>query len=97
MNKGRGNTKKFKINSNKIYWREIDKQVIIFDKKERRLYELNDTACFIWKQVAKEASIEQILTNLKKNYPDVDRESLGKDLLSFLKDSSERKIIIEAK
>lgn len=68
----------------------IQEKTFILDEKKDDFYELNPTASFVWKNIAKPISFEKLLDNLLKNF-DVNKrkaESDLRELLTYLRKKS---------
>lgn len=81
-------------NDKLLFWRLIDDHIIFLHRKERRLYELNKAATLIWKKAVDKIPVERIINDLSKEYSEVNRNRLQKDVVSFIKKSLEKKIFL---
>jgi hypothetical protein len=85
MGKKRLWDKRISINETMTVWREIDGEILVLNKKERSLYEMNDAAGFIWREAAKKKKkIADIFIALRNKYKTAEKEGLGEDLLCFV-------------
>ena len=83
------------LNEERISWREIDKEVVVLDKKEKEFYELNKSASIIWKEFVKKGSVKSAASKLKSKYKREDKEQIEKDTLSFARGLIRKKFFIE--
>ena len=83
-----------KINSSVVH-RTIDGKVFIADTSRSMLYELNESATFIWRIISgkKAASVEEIVARLMKEY-DVDGKTARRDTARLINYLTRRKLLL---
>lgn len=69
---------------------------LILSKDKKDIIELKDVALFIWKNLEKPISFEDLLKKLRNEY-DASELELKKDLRSWLKEALKEKIIKKTK
>lgn len=72
--------------------RDIAGEVIILSAKDSMLHSLNELGTTIWKLLEKPRRVEEIVSALLEEY-DVERAVLEKDVVEFLNDLMERKLV----
>jgi len=85
--------KKVIINKSNIIFKEIGGETIFLNRKNKKLYELNETASFIWSKVNKKVPIKKIIKNLSSKY-NIEEKKAKKDVSEFIKDCLSKKIFI---
>ncbi|MFH1663974.1 MAG: PqqD family protein [archaeon] len=53
---------------NKIEWKEVDGEAILFDEKKNEFFVLNETGTFIWKKINGKNTEKEISSMLAKKY-----------------------------
>ncbi|MDY6855152.1 MAG: PqqD family peptide modification chaperone [Thermodesulfobacteriota bacterium] len=69
-----------------IVFREEDNGAFLFNPENGELKCLNPMGIMIWDLCDGVNAIDNIETKIAKQYPDIDREKIHGDLLSFLKE-----------
>ncbi len=80
-----------------ISFKEIDGEIVFFHKEERNLYELNETANFIWKELIKGKKPKDVIRSMQKKFKEIKKEVLEKDVLDFIKKLIDKKIFLVKK
>ena len=83
------------VNSRRISWREIDKEVVVLDKKEKEFYELNKSASIIWKELAQKGSVSGAVRKVKSKYKNEDKAQIEKDVNNFARSLIKKGFFIE--
>lgn len=83
-----------KINPSAVH-RTIDGKVFIADTSRSMLYELNESATFIWHIISskKDATIEGIVARLVKEY-DVDARTARRDTIRLINYLTRKKLLL---
>jgi len=66
-----------------IPWQVLDEAVIILSPANRMAHELDETGSFVWLEISKNQTIDQISRRLTEEF-DVDMVTAQKDTLSFI-------------
>ena len=66
-----------------ILVQEVDNEVLIFDKKDNKIHQLNETASFIWEKCDGINSIDVIVSELVSDF-NISLEEAEKDVLNTL-------------
>ena len=82
------------LNENLISWKDIDGEVVFLQKEEKKFYELNKTASFIWKVCVKYQKIPQVIRTMQERYRKVNKTIIEKDTLDFIKQLVDKKLFI---
>lgn len=72
--------------------RDIAGEAIILSAKDSMLHSLNELGTAIWNLLEKPRKVEEIVTALLEEY-DVERAELEKDLVEFLTELVEKKLV----
>lgn len=81
---------------NDVYSLKKNNKFLILSANRKFIFELKDVDFFIWKNLQKPISSEELLIRIKKEY-DVDEIVLKKDLNDWLKNALKEKIIKKVK
>lgn len=81
---------------NSLYSIKKNNKFLILSSNRKYIFELKDVNFFIWKNLQKPISIEELFNRLKKEY-DVDEVILKNDLNNWLKNALKEKIIKKIK
>lgn len=81
---------------NSLYSIKKNNKFLILSANRKFIFELKDVDFFIWKNLQKPISSEELLIRIKKEY-DVDEIVLKKDLNDWLKNALKEKIIKKVK
>jgi len=85
-------TKKIKANTDIVY-REEEGEALLFNPDSGAIKVLNSTGNIIWKLCDGSRDESQIVEELIKNFPEIKRENLEKDLGEFLKQVKENSLV----
>ncbi len=77
-----------------VVYRQEGEDAFLFHPGEDRLYLLNQVACYIWEWCKEPLSEEIIIGKLEEVFPEVGKESLGKDVKSFIGSLLKRNLLI---
>ncbi len=86
--------KKIILNKEMAAAREIEGQVIFLHKKERKLYELNKTAGFIWEKANGKISIEKIINRLLERYKEANKDKIEEDAVFFINLAVKKEVFV---
>ncbi|MCD6310563.1 MAG: HPr-rel-A system PqqD family peptide chaperone [Candidatus Eremiobacteraeota bacterium] len=78
---------------NNIEMRKLGKECLLYDEDSGKIHHMNPTATFIWEKCDECTTMEELLAELKKNYPKVEPERLEKDLNSALENFTNLKLM----
>lgn len=71
------------IKRKNIPWQELDSQILVLSPFSKKAHELNETAAFLWKNLAGPIELSALLQKLCDSY-DVDQADAYKDLTYIL-------------
>ncbi|MGQ9611166.1 MAG: PqqD family protein [bacterium] len=83
----------FLRNENYI-WRIIDGETIIMSPYGDKLYALNDMGTFIWELLDGSKTIEDIVSNILKDY-DIEKNIVYNDVIRFIEKLLENNILVK--
>ncbi|MGC8867101.1 MAG: PqqD family protein [Elusimicrobiales bacterium] len=69
--------------SPRIIWRQIDGEVFVIDPLNEKIYEMNETASFVFKMIKKGLDIERIVKKMIDCY-DVKEDKCRDDVLEII-------------
>jgi hypothetical protein len=70
--------------SSGVYAKEIDGQIVILEKNKEYIRKLNKTASFLWEQLTKPKTIDQLTAALIKKFK-VNQEQANQDVANWVK------------
>lgn len=71
--------------SSAIHSKKIGDEVVLLEPNKKYIRQLNQTASFLWDQLSKEKTIEELVNALKAKFK-VDQKQAKKDVTSWVKD-----------
>ena len=81
------------INRDKVVAKKIAKQVILLNKPERCLYELNNIASFIWLKANGKVKVKDIIKEICQRY-EVKPDTAEKDTVEFVNDCVKKGVLV---
>lgn len=84
------------IRKNAVYSKKIDHQVIILEKDKKHIRQLNETASFLWEQVTKPKTIDQLTKSITNKFK-IDKNQAKQDVNSWVKTYLNDEFLKEAK
>lgn len=87
------NSETFLRNENYI-WRIIDGETIIMSPYGDKLYALNDVGTFIWELLDGSKTIDDIVSNILKDY-DIEKNIVYNDVIRFIEKLLENNILVK--
>ena len=84
---------RFKINP-KIVYKKVDEQIFVLDSKNAKLITLNETASFIWENLKRYKTVDQVCLIIARDY-DININSVKKDIENFLVKYSKTGILLK--
>ncbi len=82
--------------SSDIYSKKIDNQVVILEKNKEHVRQLNEVASFLWENLKKPKSIDQLVSATVKEF-DVDQKQAKKDVEEWVADYLDEGFLQEVK
>jgi len=82
---------KYKQNP-KVFTKKINGEIIIYNPISGKLHRLNEMAEFIWINLSKKTSTEEILNKIIQEY-EVDYKKVNQDIADFIDDFYKQKLI----
>lgn len=86
------NTKKYFIQNKELLKKNNGEELLLVDKTNGTFTKISGLALFIWNNLEKRKSFDEILNKILSNY-NVDTAIANKDLQNFLKKATKTKII----
>ncbi|HOW35256.1 MAG TPA: PqqD family protein [Candidatus Omnitrophota bacterium] len=86
-------SKRYRIDTEKIVWRTIDGEVVILDLDSGRYYSLNKTGSFAWSLLNENKTGEQIIEKIREEYG-LDYKKASQDIRSLIKDLETEGLIV---
>jgi hypothetical protein len=86
------NSKEVLKKSREVEWKEIEKQVLLFDLKSSNFYRFNRTGSFVWKNINGKNSFNDLLLKLVQSF-EVTKTQAKKDLTEFIKELKEKQLV----
>jgi len=84
--------KHYRINSEKVVWRNIDGEAVILDLDSGYYYRLNPTGTAIWQMLEEYKKPEQIIKKLAQEYS-LSEEKTEKDFFDLIADLKKDKLV----
>ncbi len=78
-----------------IAHREIEAQILLIRPGDSFLYTLNASGRFIWLELQRPQTLGSIVKRLAKRYG-ISEEAAAEDVLAFVEDLEEKRVIVEA-
>ena len=75
-----------------VPWREIEKKAVVVSVKDNEVVVFNEVGTEIWKFIKSERKINEIVNQVLSLF-DSDKNTVKKDVESFLKDLQEREML----
>jgi hypothetical protein len=91
MNKGK--MMKYKICSDRVLWKKIDKEIVILDIENDSYFSLNDAGSRVWELLSRGLDIKSISGQIAKEYR-ADIKKVMKDVESVILKLKREKLII---
>lgn len=85
-------SRKYAIDKDKVTYRVIDGEAVILNLDSGYYYSLNEAGTRIWEAIAKENSLDAILSLLKDEYETPEKQ-LKSDLMKLVKDLEKETLI----
>ncbi len=85
------------LNDGIIYWKDIEGTIILLHSEEKEVYELNEVASFICRRIIRKEPIEKIISVLRKEYKEIERQTIEKDTFSFIKKGLKKNFFLVSK
>jgi hypothetical protein len=86
-------TEKFQLRLNRTIWREVDDQIVVLDLDTSVYLNVGGPGVVIWKLLARSATLDELVDAVLEVF-DVDRPTARRDLVTFLDDLAERKLLL---
>lgn len=65
-------------------WKEVDGSVILVDKKEQEVYDMNEAGSIIWNELVKKKTVRDIADRVGARYPEIDPRKITRDTFEFI-------------
>jgi len=69
-------------------------EVMLYDPEKDNIHVLNNTACSIWNLCDGQHTIDEILTNMKKEFPDVPQSELKEDIENTVEELKKKQLLV---
>lgn len=81
-----------KIRTNEIVIQEIDNEILIYDLKTNKIYSLNETSSFVWKNCDGKQSAAEIVGKLNRRF----KTEIDEDFIWLALDDLQRENLLES-
>lgn len=82
----------FKIDKDKVFWREIEGETILLNTDTGFYYMLNEIGSLVWEMIAHNSNFEKITARIANKY-DGDYSIIQKDIKEIVKNLTREKLI----
>lgn len=69
-------------------------RVVVFHKSTKNSIVLNPTGSWLWEQLAKPHSRQELVDKLVERFPDVERDQLADDVETYLRELTENELVV---
>lgn len=80
-----------------VIWDEVDGVLRLCHTGRVEYFDLDETGAAIWKECAEQTSVDNIVLELKKNYPDEDTAELSSEVELFVQSLEDANLLIVAR